>query len=243
MLGLGIAGPEPDDRDDVGGAHTGMHALVPAQVDPLGGDRDRRREALHELDGRPDAREDRPVVVGVGVHVEHAGVRGQCTPDRVERRSVAALREIGNRLEEAAHPAHSIRHAKRLERASGWRPAGGDITALGGERGYKVWRPSINVPGGSRNCQTHTVSAITRRRACPFGVIWAGNPYQRIPQSGDRTPPIRATTRARCSTIIRVRIEKANSLRGEHAKLEVSEMRQLGCRTRAPSKCDVRTRR
>ena len=38
-----------------------------------------------------------------GVHVEHAGVRGQCTPDRVERRSVAALREIGNRLEEAAH--------------------------------------------------------------------------------------------------------------------------------------------
>ena len=60
-------------------------------------------------------------------------------PDGVERRGVATLGEIGNRLEEAAHPAHSIRHAKRLERASGWRPAGGDITAFGGERGYKVW--------------------------------------------------------------------------------------------------------
>jgi hypothetical protein len=112
MLGLGIAGLEADERHDVGGAHPRVHALVPAQVDPLRRDRDRRGEALHELGRRPDAGEHRPVVVGVGVHIQHAGMSAQCAPDRVERRSVAALGEVGNRLEQAAHRAHSIRHAE-----------------------------------------------------------------------------------------------------------------------------------
>ena len=80
VLGLCVAGLKADERHDVGRADARVHALVPAQVDPLRRNGDRRREPQDEVGGRPDAGEDRPVVVGVGVHVEHAGVRGQGAP-------------------------------------------------------------------------------------------------------------------------------------------------------------------
>ena len=139
MLRLGVAGGEPDEGHDVGSADARVDALMRAQVDALSGDGDRRHQAIDEIGRRPDAGEDRAVVVGIGVDVEDAHMPGERPPDGIERRRVTTLGEIRHRLEEATHRAHSIRHAKRLERASGWRPAGGDITAFGGERGYKVW--------------------------------------------------------------------------------------------------------
>jgi hypothetical protein len=82
-----------------------MDAFVAGEVDAIGGDGDRSREAVHEPCGRPDAREHRPVVVGVGVDVEHARVLGDGPPDGIEGRAVTALREVGDGLQETAHRA------------------------------------------------------------------------------------------------------------------------------------------
>src|SRR5204862_6272868 len=63
VLRLGIAGPEPHEPHDVGRPDAGMDALVPAEVDPLGGDSDRGGEGLHQAGGMADAGVHRPVVI------------------------------------------------------------------------------------------------------------------------------------------------------------------------------------
>ena len=101
----------------------------------------------------------------------------------------------------------------------------------------------MNVPGGSRNCQTHTVSVITPRDACPIGVILAARGSQHIPQYGDRTAPIRATPNAGPSTIIRVRIDKGKlAARRARKARGLSALETARLPNRAPSICDVRTR-
>ena len=67
MLGLGVAGLKAHERHNIGGTHARVHALVPAQVDPLDRDRDRRHQTRHEVGGSSDTGEDRAIVVGVGV--------------------------------------------------------------------------------------------------------------------------------------------------------------------------------
>ncbi len=95
-----------DDRDDVRGTDPRMHAVVAAQVDPLLRHRDARDQRVLEVLLVADEREDRPVVVGVGVHVEERRVRPERACDRVDHRSVAPLREVRHGLQgqHAAYP-------------------------------------------------------------------------------------------------------------------------------------------
>ena len=76
-----------------------MRALVAAQVDALARARDPVEERGDELVLRADEREDRAVVVGVGVDVEQARVRGEGAAERVDRAAVAAFREVRDGLE------------------------------------------------------------------------------------------------------------------------------------------------
>ena len=96
---LQVLRPQRHDRHHVGGADPRVRAFVGAQVDPLDGDRDPCQQRVGQLRLRADEREDRAVVVGVGVHVEQARVRAERDADRVDRRRVAALAEVRNRLE------------------------------------------------------------------------------------------------------------------------------------------------
>ena len=77
---------ERHDRDDVGGADPRVRAVVSPQVDSLDRDADARDERVDELVLRPDEREDRAVVVGVGVDVEQTRVRAERVADRIDRR-------------------------------------------------------------------------------------------------------------------------------------------------------------
>ena len=83
---LEVAGLERHDRDDVGGADPRVGTVVQAQVDPL----DRRRDPCEQRVGQlllaPDEREDRAVVVDVGVDVEQPRVRPRA-PSRSRRSS------------------------------------------------------------------------------------------------------------------------------------------------------------
>ena len=106
---LAVAGSERDDRHDVCGAYSGMSAFVLAQVDALARAGDSCQEALDERGVVADQREDRPVVIGVRVDVEHVGVAGQGGPQRLDRPGVTAFREVRHRLEWQLHRAYSTK--------------------------------------------------------------------------------------------------------------------------------------
>ena len=85
-----------DEGDDVGGAHTRMLARVSREVDPLSGDGDGAKGRGDRGIGRGDEREDRAMVRGVGLDVEKvdAGDAGERSAERVQRRLIAAFREV-----------------------------------------------------------------------------------------------------------------------------------------------------
>jgi len=91
---------------------------VPAQVDALLGAGDAREQRLGELLLRPDERENGPVMVDVGVHVEELGMVAQSRGEGVDGRPVASLGEVRDRFERQLHvptlrPAsHAIDHSR-----------------------------------------------------------------------------------------------------------------------------------
>jgi ubiquinone/menaquinone biosynthesis C-methylase UbiE len=72
---------------------------VAAQVDPLARHLDRRNDRLDELALLADDREDRAVVIRIGMHVEEARMQLEGSGDCVDRVLLATLREVRNRLE------------------------------------------------------------------------------------------------------------------------------------------------
>ena len=104
-----VLGLQRDDRYDIGCADARVDALVLAEVDPLGGGRDAGEEGFEQHLVLADEREDRPVVVGVAVDVEHTcparlhGCRDSC-----DDRGVATVGDVRDGLEET--------HASTLRR-------------------------------------------------------------------------------------------------------------------------------
>jgi hypothetical protein len=81
-----------------------MDALVPGQVDARRGQRDRCSQPLDQAVRVGDHGEHRPVVVGVGVHVEDAGAApAEGIDEGVEHALVASLREVRDGLEQTVH--------------------------------------------------------------------------------------------------------------------------------------------
>ena len=76
-----------------------MRSLVPAHVDPLPRTGDPREQSSDELLFAAHQRVHRPVVVLVRMDVEQASVRRERLADRVDRRAVTPLGEIGDGLE------------------------------------------------------------------------------------------------------------------------------------------------
>ena len=92
------------ERDDVRGPDPRMRSFVLAQVDQLGGSADACQQRLDELVARADQREDRAVVILVGVHVEQSrAARAQRPREGVDRRPVATLGEVRDGLEGPRH--------------------------------------------------------------------------------------------------------------------------------------------
>src|SRR5439155_24081300 len=87
---LAVSRLEGDDRDDVCGTDPGMSPFVTAQVDPLAGAGDSGQQRLDERRVVADEREDRPVVISVGMNVEEVGVRGEGGPQRLDRSGVTS---------------------------------------------------------------------------------------------------------------------------------------------------------
>ena len=98
-----VLGHDRHERDDVGCADPRMSPLVAAEIDAVARACDPRQEGLHELLVLADEREDRAVVVGVGVDVEQLGVLCERSRDGVDRRPVAPLREVRHRFERQRH--------------------------------------------------------------------------------------------------------------------------------------------
>ena len=97
-----------------------MRSFVRAQIDPLDGHRDSCEQRVGQLRLAADEREDRAVVIGVGMDVQQAGMRIERGADRIDRRLVATFAEVGNRLERQ-HSSYS------RSREGVLRPAGAGI--------------------------------------------------------------------------------------------------------------------
>jgi len=91
---LAVCRIERDDRDDVCSTDPGMSSFVTAQVDPAASARDSGEESLDERGVVAHQREDRPVVIRVGMNVEDVGVRGESGPQRLDRPGIASFREV-----------------------------------------------------------------------------------------------------------------------------------------------------
>ena len=96
-----IRGHERHDRHDVGRSDPGVRPCVLPQVDQLARYGNRRDERLDQLAVLAHEREDRAVVVDVGMDVEQPRPSRDRVPDRGDRRGVAALGEVRHRLEQA----------------------------------------------------------------------------------------------------------------------------------------------
>jgi hypothetical protein len=84
-----------DDRDDVESAYPRMQTLLAAQVHPLQHRASAIQKAPRQLTRRPGEREHAAVVIHVRVKVEKARRRKRLL-DRLQRRMVAPLADIGN---------------------------------------------------------------------------------------------------------------------------------------------------
>ena len=99
-----VLGRERHERDDVGGAGPRMRPLVLAQVDQLSRAGDAGQQRLDKLLTGADQREDRPVVVLVGVDIEQPrAARAKGCTKRVDRRPIAPLGEVRDGLEGPRH--------------------------------------------------------------------------------------------------------------------------------------------
>ena len=78
------------------------------------------RSAGEQLVLLPDEREHRAVVVGVGVDVEQARVGRERRRERLDRRAVAALREVRDRLERQPRARTLVARLARPRRCVGW---------------------------------------------------------------------------------------------------------------------------
>ncbi len=81
-----------------------MCAFVAPQVDALTRNGDPGEKRLDQRLVRADEREDRAVVVWIGMNVEQADAARERLPDRRDRGPVAPLREVGHRLEREHGP-------------------------------------------------------------------------------------------------------------------------------------------
>jgi hypothetical protein len=93
----------PSGGQDVGGAHAGVLAAMPVEVDQLGGAGDAAEGSLRNRVGLAGEGEDQAVVGGVGVLIQDVDARdglGGGSDGRDDRRP-AALAEIGDALDEA----------------------------------------------------------------------------------------------------------------------------------------------
>ena len=106
---LAVCRLEGDDRDDVCSADPGMSPVMIAEVDPLAGTGDAGQQRLDKRRVVADEREDRPVVIRVGMNVEDVGVRGESGPQRLDRPGVTSFREVRDRLERQLHRAYSTK--------------------------------------------------------------------------------------------------------------------------------------
>ena len=95
---------ERDERHDVDRSDAGMDAVVPAQVDELDRARRARDERLDQLSVVAREREDRAVVVRVGVDVEERRSRRERPPDLGDRRAVAPLGHVRHGLQHDPYP-------------------------------------------------------------------------------------------------------------------------------------------
>ena len=124
-----------NDRDDVRGADPRMRPFVPPQVDPLTRHLDRRDQPADERGLLADDRENRPVVVGVRVHVEQPACSDSARPIasivsasrpsekfgtdssgstlRTLERSEGVLPRSGAGVRRLVAPARSVRAAER----------------------------------------------------------------------------------------------------------------------------------
>jgi hypothetical protein len=94
---------ERDERDDVGGSDPRVGALVLAQIDPLDRGRDPTEQRLDQLLSGADEREDRAMVIPVDVDVQQPRGCGESIAERLERRLVAPVRDVGDRFEGQRH--------------------------------------------------------------------------------------------------------------------------------------------
>ncbi len=100
-------------------------------------------------------REDRAVVIGVGVDVEHAGARGERLSDRGDHGGVAALRHVRHRLEH--------RHGPTLRRP----PCAATAPST---RCIATWPSAASVSGpASRSSRCPSCRGRAGRRAYLFG--------------------------------------------------------------------------
>ena len=93
------------------GGGAAMRRGVDERLDLRAADQERRRdpgeEGVFELPLGADEREDRAVVVGVRVDVEHLGVGGESGLDRRDRAAIPPLREVRDGLERQLHGPYS----------------------------------------------------------------------------------------------------------------------------------------
>ena len=109
---LGAGGPalgriEIHDRRHVDRADPGVDSFMAGEIDPpddLGGAAQHR---AGQVPGRTREREHAAMVVGVSVDAEQTRV--ECGADRLDRRPVAALRDVRDRQEDGVHSATSAR--------------------------------------------------------------------------------------------------------------------------------------
>jgi hypothetical protein len=87
----------------IGTSGTTVRAFVSPQVDSVACTADPGEECRDELVVFADEREDRAVVVDVGVNVEKIGLLGERRAQRVDRRGITPFREVRDRFERQPH--------------------------------------------------------------------------------------------------------------------------------------------
>src|SRR5438105_2807521 len=108
-----VLGSQRHDRNDVGGADPRMSAFVRAKVDQVTGARNPGEKRVDEGSVLGHEREDRAVVVGVGVNVENGRVLRERRADRLDRPLIPALGEVRDGLERQRHPPYCRRPVTR----------------------------------------------------------------------------------------------------------------------------------
>jgi hypothetical protein len=99
-----LLGFEWDERDDVDGADARVDALVRPEVDPLACSRGALDERAHEVVRLADEREDRAMVIGIGVEIEKLRPPRERASDGRDRRRVTPLGDVRHRFQHDPYP-------------------------------------------------------------------------------------------------------------------------------------------